>query len=211
MCLNSVMNGRILLETDFEDVVVQPAANDAGTALGACYWLWNTVLRQPRTYVFEHAYFGPWMTHAPLPSRHRPDGRRRTTTVDRAARRDDAPRLAAEMLADGKIIGWFQGRMEMGPRALGNRSILADPRSDEMKDLLNARVKFRESFRPFAPSVLEDKNGRVVRDGLSLAVHDPGLRRAAGETPPGAGHHARGRDRAASRPSAASTIRSTIG
>jgi carbamoyltransferase len=71
----------------------------------------------------------------------------------------DAPRLAAEMLVEGKIIGWFQGRMEMGPRALGNRSILADPRSAEIKDLLNARVKFRESFRPFAPSVLEEKSG----------------------------------------------------
>jgi carbamoyltransferase len=157
VCLNSVMNGRILRETDFKDVMVQPAANDAGTALGACYWLWNTVLRQPRSYVFEHAYVGPWMTHA-----------RCRAAIERMAGADEdvdllqginSPRLAAEMLAEGKIIGWFQDRMEMGPRALGNRSILADPRSEDMKDLLNARVKFRESFRPFAPSVLEDKSG----------------------------------------------------
>jgi len=157
VCLNSVMNGRILLETDFDDVVVQPAANDAGTALGACYWLWNVVLRQPRSYVFEHAYVGPWMTRA-----------RCQAAIARMVGEDDevdllpdvdVPRLAAEMLAEGKIIGWFQDRMEIGPRALGNRSILADPRSEDMKDLLNSRVKFRESFRPFAPSVLEEKSG----------------------------------------------------
>jgi len=157
VCLNSVMNGRILLETDFEDVVVQPAANDAGTALGACYWLWNTILRQPRSYVFEHAYLGPWVTAAQCRAAiARLVGDEDDVDVLQV---DDPPRWAAQMLADGKIIGWFQGRMEMGPRALGNRSILADPRSAEMKDLLNARVKFRESFRPFAPSVLEEKSG----------------------------------------------------
>ncbi len=157
VCLNSVMNGRILLETGFDDVVVQPAANDAGTALGACYWLWNTVLRQPRSFVFEHAYVGPWMT----PARCRAAIERLVGADDEVEvlQGVDAPRLAAEMLADGRIIGWFQDRMEMGPRALGNRSILADPRSEDMKDLLNARVKFRESFRPFAPSVLEEKSG----------------------------------------------------
>jgi len=158
VCLNSVMNGRILLETDFDDVLVQPAANDAGTALGACYWLWNTVLRQPRTYVFEHAYVGPRMTHARCQAAlDSLVGAEEEVDVLQPA---DSSQLAAQMLADGKIIGWFQGRMEMGPRALGNRSILADPRSDAMKDLLNARVKFRESFRPFAPSVLEEKSGQ---------------------------------------------------
>jgi carbamoyltransferase len=157
VCLNSVMNGRILLEKVFDEVWVQPAANDAGTALGACYWLWNTKMRQTRKYVFEHAYFGPWWEEdtyrkaitANLPS----DGSVTWQKVDRA------PETAARMLCEGKIIGWFQGRMEMGPRALGNRSILADPRRSEMKDLLNARVKFRESFRPFAPSVLEEECG----------------------------------------------------
>jgi carbamoyltransferase len=157
VCLNSVMNGRILMESDFRDVVVQPAANDAGTALGACYWLWNLVLRQPRTFVFEHAYVGPWMTK----SQCRAAIARMVSPEDDVDLLEnvDSPGLAAEMLAGGKIIGWFQGRMEMGPRALGNRSILADPRSDDMKDMLNARVKFRESFRPFAPSVLKEKSG----------------------------------------------------
>ena len=159
VCLNSVMNGRILLEGVFDDVVVQPAANDAGTALGACYWLWNTVMRNPRTYVFEHAFFGPsWTDEQCTEAIEGTVGDNPEIQVERL---DDAPAEAAKMLAEGKIIGWFQGRMEMGPRALGNRSILADPRTDEMKDLLNARVKFRESFRPFAPSILEDRTGEV--------------------------------------------------
>jgi carbamoyltransferase len=163
VCLNSVMNGKILLQGVFDEVVVQPAANDAGTALGACYWLWNTVMRRPRTYVFEHAYFGPGFE----------DGEMRRAieaTVgpgDPVSWRkvDDAPAQAARLLVAGKIVGWFRGRMEMGPRALGNRSILADPRTAEIKDLLNARVKFRESFRPFAPSVLEEKTGEWFNSG----------------------------------------------
>ena len=158
VCLNSVMNGRILLETDFDNVVVQPAANDAGTALGGCFWLWNTVMRQPRKYVFDHAYFGPEIPdadhEAAIKSLITPDTEVSWQKVD------DAPAEAAKLLSEQKIIGWFQGRMEMGPRALGNRSILADPRTAEMKDILNARVKFREGFRPFAPSVLEDQTGQ---------------------------------------------------
>jgi carbamoyltransferase len=157
VCLNSVMNGKILRQGVFDEVVVQPAANDAGTALGACYWLWNSVMRQPRTYVFEHAYFGPWFEDEALRRAIKVQLGPEDPVVWRKI--DHAPERAARMLVEGKIIGWFQGRMEMGPRALGNRSILADPRSAEMKDLLNARVKFRESFRPFAPSVLEEKIG----------------------------------------------------
>jgi carbamoyltransferase len=157
VCLNSVMNGRILQETDFDDVVVQPAANDAGTALGAAYWLWNTKMRKPRTWVFEHAYFGP-----EIPDDQIKQAIDKLVTADDdvdVLTPDDISKMAAGMIADGKILGWFQGRMEMGPRALGNRSIIADPRTAEMKDLVNARVKFREAFRPFAPSVLEDKTG----------------------------------------------------
>jgi carbamoyltransferase len=157
VCLNSVMNGKILQEGVFDEVVVQPAANDAGTALGACFWLWNTLMRRPRTYVFEHAYLGPsWEDEQLRKAITATVGADDNVTWERVA---DAPALAARLLAAGQIIGWFQGRMEMGPRALGNRSILADPRSADMKDRLNARVKFRESFRPFAPSVLEEKSG----------------------------------------------------
>ncbi len=157
VCLNSVMNGRILRETPFDDVAIQPAANDAGTALGGCYWLWNTVLRHPRRYHFEHAYHGPWFEDAAIEQAIRQRLDPDAPIVH--AQVSDAPLLAARLLAEGKIVGWFQGRMEMGPRALGNRSILADPRSAAVKDLLNARVKFREAFRPFAPSVLEDRSG----------------------------------------------------
>ncbi len=169
VCLNSVMNGRIKLDLGFDEVIVQPAANDAGTALGACYWLWNTVMRKPRTYVFDHAYFGPWWTNEQIEPAIRGKlasgaegeflGGAKASDKVEWKRVTDAPKIAAQMLADGKIIGWFQDRMEMGPRALGNRSILADPRRDEMKDIINARVKFREGFRPFAPSILEEKTG----------------------------------------------------
>jgi len=169
VCLNSVMNGRILLETPFENVVVQPAANDAGTALGGCYWLWNTVMRKPRSYVFDHAYFGPWWEDAEIEAAitEKLEAGAEGEYVGGASADDrvewhkvqDAPAEAAKMLYDQKIIGWFQGRMEMGPRALGNRSILADPRTAEMKDTINARVKFREGFRPFAPSVVEEATG----------------------------------------------------
>ena len=155
VALNAVMNGRIVASGMYKDVCVHPAANDAGTAIGACFWLWNTKLRQPRKYVFEHAYFGPEWSDADYAAAIKkiiPPG-----SEVKVEKNEKAPEIAAKMLSEGKIISWFQGRMEMGPRALGNRSTLADPRSNEMKDLLNARVKFREGFRPFAPSVLEEK------------------------------------------------------
>ncbi len=158
VCLNSVMNGRILLEGPFKHVEVQPAAHDAGTAAGGCFWLWNTVMRQPRQYVFEHAFLGPWYENDQIQAAiDETVGRNGDIDFSRC---DDPPALAAQMLSGQKIIGWFQGRMEMGPRALGNRSILTDPRQASMKDLLNSRVKFRESFRPFAPSVLQEKSGQ---------------------------------------------------
>lgn len=152
VCLNSVMNGHLLERGPFHDVWVQPAANDAGTSIGGCYWLWNNQLRNTRSYVMEHAYLGPSydneeMQHALVRSGLR------------ARRVYDAPARAAQMLAEEKIVGWFRGRMECGPRALGNRSILSNPCRAEMKDILNARVKFRESFRPFAPSVPEERCG----------------------------------------------------
>ncbi len=152
VCLNSVMNGRLLDRGPFRDVWVQPAANDAGTSIGACYWLWNNQLRNPRSYVMEHAYLGPSYGDTEA-----------LAAIGRAGlkadRVDDAPQRAAELLAQEKIVGWFQGKMECGPRALGNRSILTSPCREEMKDILNARVKFRESFRPFAPSVPEERCG----------------------------------------------------
>jgi len=151
---NSVMNGKILLSTPFREVFVQPAAGDSGTALGVCYYIHNVLLQQPRSFVMEHAYTGPEFANGQI------DGVVRGSDFDWRELSDHELTLAAaQAVADGKIVGWFQGRMEFGPRALGNRSIVVDPRRAEMKDILNARIKKREPFRPFAPSILEESVG----------------------------------------------------
>jgi len=154
VAFNSVMNGKILLHTPFEEVYVQPAAGDAGTALGVCYWIENVRLQRPRTFIMGHAYTGPEYRNGQIERVVRSSGLRHCLLDDA-----DLTRAAAQAVADGKIVGWFQGRMEFGPRALGNRSIVVDPRRQEMKDILNARIKKREPFRPFAPSILEDRVG----------------------------------------------------
>jgi carbamoyltransferase len=157
VCLNSVMNGKLLQRGPFKDVWIQPMANDAGTSIGACYWLWNEVMKNPRSYVMEHAYLGPQYDEE--------DVKKSFDSMDvKGVKLENPSQRAAEYVARGKIIGWFSGRMECGPRALGNRSILADPRNPGMKDILNSRVKFRESFRPFAPSVLEEKSQEYFDD-----------------------------------------------
>lgn len=149
--LNAVMNGRLLKEGPFEQMFIQPAANDPGTSVGACLL---THIRNGggRDYHMEHAYWGPSYGNDEIEQALKAAG------VD-YRRVDDAPAEAAALLAGDKIVAWFQGRMECGPRALGNRSILSDPRAEEKKDILNARVKHREGYRPFAPSVLEEKVG----------------------------------------------------
>jgi carbamoyltransferase len=151
---NSVMNGKILLNTPFRELFVQPAAGDSGTALGVCYYIHNVVLQKPRSFVMEHAYTGPEFSNGQI---H--DVVRRSDFDWRELSDAELTQAAAQAVADGKIVGWFQGRMEFGPRALGNRSIVVDPRRAEMKDILNARIKKREPFRPFAPSILEERVG----------------------------------------------------
>jgi carbamoyltransferase len=154
VALNSVFNGKILPNTDFKDIYIQPASGDAGTALGVCYYIYHQVLNQPRAYVMNDAYTGPSYSDDTIKA-----------DLDRAGLsyvqldEDAMVKRAAELVASGKVLGWFQGRMEWGPRALGNRSIIADPRRDDMKDILNARVKHREKFRPFAPSILLEATG----------------------------------------------------
>jgi carbamoyltransferase len=154
VALNAVANGRILPETPFEDLYVQPAAGDSGTAVGAAYAVWTRELGRPRSFVMEHAYTGPEYTDAELEAALAEAG------VE-AERLDDEQLFpaVAERIAAGDVVGWFQGRMEFGPRALGHRSIVADPRSATMKDVLNARIKRREAFRPFAPSILAERVG----------------------------------------------------
>jgi len=151
---NSVMNGKILLNTPFKRVFVQPAAGDSGTALGVCYQIYNGILKSERGEVMTGAYTGPQFTGE---------------EIKQALSESDLPfecysdeevtKCAAQDIAAGLVVGWFQGRMEFGPRALGNRSIVVDPRRAEMKDILNDRIKKREPFRPFAPSILEERMG----------------------------------------------------
>jgi carbamoyltransferase len=154
VALNSTLNGKILPCTPFRDLFIQPAAGDAGTALGVCYYIWHQLLGMPRSFVMQHAFTGPRYSDAEV-----------AAALDRAGLGSEALEdgalvaRAADIVAAGDVLGWFQGRAEWGPRALGNRSIVADPRRPEMKDTLNARVKHREPFRPFAPSVLAEDVG----------------------------------------------------
>jgi len=151
---NSVMNGKILLNTPFRRVFVQAAAGDSGTALGVCYQIHNEILKQERGYVMEGAYTGPEFSDEEIRVELDRSGLAYETYDDR-----EVTRRAAKDIGEGAVLGWFQGRMEFGPRALGNRSIVVDPRRLEMKDILNERIKKREPFRPFAPSILEERVG----------------------------------------------------
>ena len=153
VALNSVANYKILRQSPFEEVYIHPAPGDDGGSVGAAYWAYNHLLRQPRGPALDHAYLG---------SSYSDDEIREfleTNDIEYQYIADDEEfyDFVARSLADGKVAGWFRGRFEWGPRALGSRSIIADPRKEEMKELLNAKIKFREAFRPFAPSVLEER------------------------------------------------------
>jgi carbamoyltransferase len=155
---NSVANGKIRRRTAFERVYVQSAAGDAGGAIGAAYSVWH-MLGGQRHFVMDHAYWGPeFPAHAinQLLSERASDLAAAGCSVIEIGEADTLCRITAESISGGKVVGWFQGRMEWGPRALGNRSIVCDPRRADMKDILNAKIKRRESFRPFAPSILEE-------------------------------------------------------
>ena len=168
--MNSVANGKVRANTPFEELYIQPASGDNGTALGAAYYVWNQVLSRPRSFVMEHGYWGteyPAANVGPIVDA-RADAE---WTYDRVTFEDEAGvcRRAAELISEGNVVGWFQGRMEWGARALGNRSILADPRREDMRDLINTKIKFREKFRPFAPSILEE----ALDDYFVDAAPDP--------------------------------------
>jgi carbamoyltransferase len=167
--MNSVANGKIRERTPFREVYVQPAAGDNGTALGAAYWVWNQVLGQPRRFVMSHGYWGPEFAapaiDAALSARAR-DLAASGCCVRQMPSEAELVDWTAARIADGLIVGWFQGRMEWGARALGNRSILADPRRADMREIINTRIKFREKFRPFAPSVLEEAHGEYFEGSV---------------------------------------------
>ena len=151
VALNCAANGKIFEQTPFRDIYIQPAASDAGTSVGAALSVWHERLHQPRSFVMQHAYYGPQYTDREILAELETAGAR----YRRLSETELVDQTAAQIAA-GKVVGWFQGRMEFGPRALGNRSILADPRRSDMKDLLNSRIKHREHFRPFCPSVLAE-------------------------------------------------------
>jgi len=159
VAFNCVANGKIFDSTPFTQVYVQPAAGDAGLAVGAAYYVWHQKLRQPRSFVMDHAYWGPGFSAEEIRLAIEAGGLTRDGYTIAQLPQQELSRQAAAIIADGKILGWFQGRAEWGPRALGNRSIVADPRRSDMKDILNRRIKHREIFRPFAPSILAEATG----------------------------------------------------
>lgn len=154
--LNSVANGKLLLETPFREAFIQPAAGDDGLALGAALYVSNSVLKEKKRWAMKNSYLGDEYTDSFIRSELE-----RYNMTFRELNRDNLLEQTAEEIKNGNVVGWFQGRMEWGPRALGNRSILAHPGFPNMKDILNARIKHREAFRPFAPSVLQERQVEI--------------------------------------------------
>ena len=157
--LNCVANGRLAREGDFDKFFFYPAAGDAGTSVGAALWVWHQIMNGARSGKVASEYLGPSYSNDEIETVLKKAGVSYSCC-------DNACVQAAQMIAEGKMIGWFQGKAEFGPRALGNRSILADPRRSDMKDILNSKVKFREEFRPYAPSVLEDRCGEYFSSNV---------------------------------------------
>jgi len=148
---NSVANGKILEKTTFEHIYIPSAGHDAGTALGSALWLYNHILENDRLPAIYNAYTGAKSSNEQVEACLKADNIEYTKYND-----EELLEVVSDALVDGKVIGWFQGRAEFGPRALGHRSIIVDPRRTDAKELLNAKIKRRESFRPFAPSILEE-------------------------------------------------------
>jgi len=148
--LNCVTNNYLAEGSPFEEIYIQPAANDAGTAIGACYYIWNHVLENKERFLQESVYLGPEYSENKIHS---------ILSLQKAdfKKHENIEKTVAELLANGEVVAWFQGKMEFGPRALGNRSILADPRRVDIAHYLNEKIKHREFFRPFAASVIEEK------------------------------------------------------
>ena len=160
--MNSVANGKIFDRSRFRELYIQSAAGDAGGAIGAAYHVWHQELGSPRSFVMTHAYLGPAFSGGEI--REELETRsgeleEQSCRVEEITDEGELCRRTAARVAEGKVVGWFQGRMEWGPRALGNRSIVCDPRRADMKDILNRKIKRRESFRPFAPSILREAVG----------------------------------------------------
>jgi carbamoyltransferase len=156
VALNSVANGRIMRETPFEKVYIQPNAGDAGGALGAALYVWHVLLGNPRRFIMEHAYYGEAYQDQQVQQFLDSNG----LTYEYFSDENNLADFVVDAILRKQVVGLFQGRFEWGPRALGNRSIMADPRQDEMKEVVNTKIKFREPFRPFAPVVPEQDEAR---------------------------------------------------
>ena len=154
VALNCVANGMIFERTNFRNVYIQPAAHDAGTSIGAALYVQHQELKLPRCFEMRHVYYGPEYSDSEILRDLEAAGCKYQQLAE-----EDLIASTVAAIAQGKIVGWFQGRMEFGPRALGNRSILADPRRKDMKEILNSRIKYREPFRPFCPSILSERVG----------------------------------------------------
>ena len=167
VALNTKANWRILNETPFEELWIQPAAGDDGGALGAALWVWHVVLGKPRKWVQKHAYFG--RSYDDLECRaFLEDANLKYETISDESKLTER---IVDALTQKQVIGFHQGRFEWGPRALGNRSILADPRGADMKEVVNTKIKFREPFRPFAPVILRER-AQEYFDYPQVAEHD---------------------------------------
>lgn len=170
VALNCVVNGKIFKKTPFEELYVQPASHDGGTSLGAAYYVYHQILGKPRKFVMRHVYWGPEFSEQEIVKSLKIRGEKlESCKVERLESEDELCKKVARYIAEGRIVGWFQGKAEWGPRALGNRSIIVDPRKKEMKDILNQRIKHREPFRPFAPSILE----KAVQDYFEETYPSP--------------------------------------
>jgi carbamoyltransferase len=157
--MNSVANGKVFERSPFKELYIQSAAGDGGGAIGAAFYVWNRKLSKPRTFVMDHAYLGPEFSDAEIRDLLKARESELVTQKCLVTQITDESMLCdrtAAHIAQGHVVGWFQGRMEWGPRALGNRSIVCDPRRGDMKEILNSKIKRRESFRPFAPSIIRE-------------------------------------------------------
>jgi carbamoyltransferase len=167
--MNSVANGKIRQRTPFTALYIQPAAGDNGTALGAAYHVWHEALGHRRAFAMEHGYWGTTHDVSSVVGSVPPSDDDWSYSIEVCESDMDVARAAAAMVASGQVVGWYQGRMEWGARALGNRSILADPRRSDVRELINTKIKFRERFRPFAPSIAEE----ALHDYFEDAAPDP--------------------------------------
>ena len=163
--MNSVVNGKVTLETPFKNVYIPVGAADNGTSFGAAFYVWNRILKKDRVFRLDHGYWGDESSDEQCCNAAEAAGLPYTRHEDQSAMLEKI----VDAVCDGKVVGWFQGRMEFGARALGNRTLLADPRRTDMRDIINLKIKFREKFRPFAPSILAD----YVKDYFEIDEESP--------------------------------------